>query len=116
MPCGCNRPVNLCLSRGFTRTVRVAIVQNGSPVDLTGWIAKLQIRKADGTEVKTLTVGQGITIAGNTITAQILVTAADTLIPDGRDYLWALAIVPDDRPAGDPIEGYCTVTTPPVLL
>lgn len=68
---------------------------NGDPVNISGDSFKMQIRRADGSVVKTLTTGGGITITGtNTIYGTVAGTDTDDLDPDytyNYDIQWTLS-------------------------
>lgn len=65
---------------------------NGAAIDLTTYTATMQIRSMNGSAVKSLTVGSGITITGNLGKIAATISAADSkLLPVGR-MNWQLQI------------------------
>lgn len=65
--------------------------ENGDEYDLTGHDANMQLRRSDGSIVLTLTVGDGISIAGNVLTISISADDTEDLDPS-YTYLYDVEI------------------------
>lgn len=67
----------------------------GTPIDLTGFTAELQVRATypETTAALTLTDGAGITLGGAAGTIQIHITAAQTLALAAKTWVYDLRLV-----------------------
>jgi hypothetical protein len=74
---------------------------DGTPVNLTGYTAALQLRSlpTDSTAVLSLTTGAGITITGATGLVSIHATATQTRAIDEGVYYYDLEISSNNNPA-----------------
>ena len=80
------------IEQGSTWSLTQTLKNNGTPVDLTGYTAKFQIRKSDdnSNELIALTVGDGITLGGANGTITLFLTKARTLSLDEGVYVQEL--------------------------
>lgn len=88
---------NFTMDQGSTYTVQMAYLDpNGTPINLTGYTAKMQLRLQYGDPVAALTLtteNGGITINGPTGTINILATDEQTLTLQPTFYVYDLDII-----------------------
>lgn len=85
------------------------VKSTGAAIDLTGYTAKMQIRKAKDTDViLDLTHSSGITLGGAAGTVAVLLTAAQTAALSGQ-YVYDLFVVSGGGVATKLFEGTITV-------
>jgi len=86
---------NTVIDQGATWYLTVTYENpNGTPINITGYTAALQLRSlpSDATAVLSLTTGAGITITGATGTVAITATATQTRAIDEGNYYYDLEI------------------------
>jgi LEA14-like dessication related protein len=86
---------NTVIDQGATWYLTVTYENpNGTPINITGYTAALQLRSlpSDAVAVLSLTTGSGITITGATGTVAITATATQTRAIDEGTYYYDLEI------------------------
>jgi hypothetical protein len=86
---------NTVIDQGATWYLTVTYENpNGTPINITGYTAALQLRSlpSDATAVLSLTTGAGITITGATGTVAIEASATQTRAIDEGNYYYDLEI------------------------
>lgn len=88
---------NFIMDQGSTYTVQM-VYQNGagSPIDLTGYTAKMQLRLQYGDPVAAMTLSTengGISIDGPTGTINIVATDEQTLVLEPTFYVYDLDLI-----------------------
>jgi LEA14-like dessication related protein len=86
---------NTVIDQGATWYLTVTYENpNGTPINITGYTAALQLRSlpSDAVAVLSLTTGAGITITGATGTVAITATATQTRAIDEGTYYYDLEI------------------------
>lgn len=85
---------------------------DGSPIDVTGYTAKMQVRasKADSTALLTLQTGSGITLGGAAGTITLNASASATGGIDAGGYVYDLEMTSSDGTVTRLIEGAFTVS------
>ena len=83
-----------------------------SPVDLTGYIGKMQVRasKADASAVLTLETGSGITLGGTSGTVTLNASATATGALDAGTYVYDLELTSSGGNVTRLVEGAFTVS------
>lgn len=84
----------------------------GVPVDLTGYSARLQVRKSasDSNKLLDLTSGDGITLGGSAGTITILVSATDTAALPAGAYKYDLELESGAGVVRRLLEGSATIS------
>ena len=86
--CSCSNTYDLCIQQGATFTKVFRWKANGSPVNLTGWTARMQIRAtadAAAALIELTTQNARIVLGGTEGTITLNISATDTAgLPAGR--------------------------------
>ena len=93
---------NTVIDQGATWFLTVTYENpNGTPINITGYTAALQLRSlpSDTTAVLSLTTGAGITITGATGTVAIQASATQTRAIDEGNYYYDLEISSPTSPS-----------------
>ena len=78
----------------FSKTITITL--NGSPVDLTGWSAEIDIRDSSRNEIITLTEGNSrITMGGEAGTIALEISASDTAAISESNGVYDLRVTDD---------------------
>lgn len=86
---------DLTVEQGATFTVTLTWTVDGSPVDLTGYDARAQVRSmvTSASTLVDLTVGDGITLGGAAGTIALAISATDTAaLPAPFAGVWDLEV------------------------
>ena len=95
---------NRVLDKTFTWKI------DGTPVDLTGYTAKMQIRRTTNAEpILQLTESDGITLGGNAGTIRIKRSPAQTALLIAGLHVWDLELIPASGDAVTLLEGAAAI-------
>jgi hypothetical protein len=94
----------------FQRTLTYTL--DNSPIDLSGYSARLQVREAHYSEDPLINIfsGDGITISGSAGTIDILISSTDTSAFPAGTHVYDLEIISPSNIVDRLIEGNFTVT------
>lgn len=105
--------VNWTAGQGETWSLSLTWKQStGTPVDLTGYTARMQARETYGASstVLSLTSGSGITLGGTAGTIAISVPASTTAAIGAATYVWDLEVVSGGSAVTRLVQGNLIVT------
>lgn len=103
---------NFCIEQGivFTRILSWK-KKDGTPIDLTGWTGRMQIRSPEGTLIITLSESDGITIDGPAGTVTLFIDDSTTTGFTFTEAKYDLKLFnPDAVPEVRLVEGTVTVS------
>lgn len=104
---------DICIDQGATFRLTVVWKDGtGTPVNLNGYVARMQIRRTirSDTPVLSLTTGNGITLGGATGSVTIVATAAQTAAINIRSGVYDLELEAPDGTVTRLMEGNVTVS------
>lgn len=105
--------LNLTLPQGGTWEVSLTYkASNGTPVNLSGYTARMQVRSSysSPTAVLSLTDTAGITLGGADGTVQIAVSATTSATIEAAQYVYDLEVVSGGGTVTRLVQGTFTVT------
>ena len=104
--------LDLIIDQGATWRRTVRWTSDGSPVNLTGATARMQLRQqfTDPTPAIDLTTGNGVTVTGGLGTISIVITATATAALNPGRYVYDLDVTNGTGDVTRLLYGWATVT------
>jgi hypothetical protein len=104
--------VNFLCPQGSTFNRRLTYKINDVPVNLNGYISRLQVRETHYAQdtIVALTSGNGITLGGSAGTIDVLMAASATALFDAGNFVYDLELESTDGTVNRLVEGSFIVT------